>query len=84
MNVQSLHHVQLFVNPQTVTCQAPLSMGLSRKEHWSNAKFIRDAASNVEEHTERVYLKLEQGRNIYQERKGMGFLPKEEEGKHPE
>ena len=24
-----------FVTPQTVTCQAPLSMGLSRQEYWS-------------------------------------------------
>ena len=29
------NHVQLFVTPWTVACQAPLSMGLSRQEHWS-------------------------------------------------
>ena len=27
--------VWLFVTPQTVTCQAPLSMGFSRQEYWS-------------------------------------------------
>ena len=30
-----LNHVRLFVTPQTVTCQAPLSMGFSRQEYWS-------------------------------------------------
>ena len=29
---QSLSHVQLFVNPWTVACQAPQSMGFSRQE----------------------------------------------------
>ena len=28
-------HVQLFVTPLTVACQAPLSTGLSRQEYWS-------------------------------------------------
>ena len=28
-------HVQLFATLWAVACQAPLSMGLSRKEHWS-------------------------------------------------
>ena len=32
---KSLHHVQLFVTPWTVACQAPLSMGFSRQEYWS-------------------------------------------------
>ena len=32
---KSLSHVQLFVIPQTVACQAPLSMEFSRQEHWS-------------------------------------------------
>ena len=27
--------VRLFVTPWTVGCQAPLSMGFSRQEHWS-------------------------------------------------
>ena len=27
--------VQLFVNPWIIACQAPLSMGFSRQEHWS-------------------------------------------------
>ena len=32
-------HVQLFVTPQTVACQAPLSMGFSRQENWSVLPF---------------------------------------------
>ena len=28
-------HVWLFATPQTVACQAPLSMGFSRQEYWS-------------------------------------------------
>ena len=28
-------HVQLFATPWTVACQASLSMGVSRQEHWS-------------------------------------------------
>ena len=31
----SLSCVQLFATQWTVTCQAPLSMGFSRQEHWS-------------------------------------------------
>ena len=31
----SLHHVQLFVTPWTVAHLAPLSMGFSRQEYWS-------------------------------------------------
>ena len=30
-----LSHVQLFVTPLTVACQAPLSMEFSRQEYWS-------------------------------------------------
>ena len=29
------NHVRLFATPWTVACQAPLSMGFSRQEHWS-------------------------------------------------
>ena len=32
---QSLSRVQLFVTPWTVACQAPLSIGFSQQEHWS-------------------------------------------------
>ena len=39
MVVQQLSHVQLFVTPQTVTCQAPLSMEFSRPEYWSGLSF---------------------------------------------
>ena len=31
--------VQLFATPQTVACQAPLSMGFSRQEYWSRLPF---------------------------------------------
>ena len=31
--------VQLFVNPWTVACQTPLSMGLFRQEYWSGLPF---------------------------------------------
>ena len=34
-----LSRVQLFVNPQTVACQAPLSMGFSKQEYWSGLPF---------------------------------------------
>ena len=34
-----LSHVQLFVTPWTVACQAPLSMGLSQQEYWSGLPF---------------------------------------------
>ena len=37
--VYSLSQVQLFANPWTVACQAPLSMGLSRQEYWSGSLF---------------------------------------------
>ena len=33
--IVSLSRIQLFVTPQTVAYQAPLSMGLSRQEYWS-------------------------------------------------
>ena len=35
VKVKLLSCVQLFGNPWTVACQAPLSMGLSRQEYWS-------------------------------------------------
>ena len=34
-----LSNVQLFVTPQTVACQAPLSMGFPRQEYWSRLPF---------------------------------------------
>ena len=36
---QSLSCAQLFVNPWTVACQAPLSKGFSRQEHWNGLPF---------------------------------------------
>ena len=38
-NVKLLSRVQLFVTPWTVACQAPLSMGFPRQEHWSGLPF---------------------------------------------
>ena len=32
---RALSHLQLFVTPWTVVCQAPLSLGFSRQEYWS-------------------------------------------------
>ena len=32
--------VQLFATPRTVVCQAPLSMGFSRQESWSQLPFL--------------------------------------------
>ena len=37
--VQSLSRVQLFATLWTVACQAPLSTGFSRQEHWSGLPF---------------------------------------------
>ena len=34
-----LNHVHVFVTPQAVTRQAPLSMGFSRQEYWSKLPF---------------------------------------------
>ena len=39
IQVKSLSCVWLFVTPWTVACQAPLSMGFSRQEHWSGLPF---------------------------------------------
>ena len=36
---QSLGHVRLFLTPQTVACQAPLSTEFSRQEYWSGLPF---------------------------------------------
>ena len=32
-------HVQFFATPWTVACQAPLSIGFSRQEYWSELPF---------------------------------------------
>ena len=37
--VQSLSHVWLFVTLCAVACQAPLSMGFSRKQYWNGSPF---------------------------------------------
>ena len=39
MPLNCVSRVQLFVTPWTVACQAPLSMGFSRKEYWSGLPF---------------------------------------------
>ena len=36
----SFSHVWLFATPWTVACQAPLSMGFFRQEHWSGLPFL--------------------------------------------
>ena len=38
-SVQLLSRVQLFVTPQTVACQASLSLEFSRQEYWSGLPF---------------------------------------------
>ena len=37
--VKLLSHVRLFATPWTAACQAPLSMGFSRQEYWSELPF---------------------------------------------
>ena len=37
--MKSLSRVRLFATPWTVACQAPLSLELSRQEHWSGLPF---------------------------------------------
>ena len=39
VHAQSLSHVQLFATPETVACQAPLSMEYCRKEYFSGLPF---------------------------------------------
>ena len=39
MHAQSQSHFQLFETPWTIAHPAPLSMGLSRQEHWSGLPF---------------------------------------------
>ena len=39
LSVKSFSCVQLFVNPQTVAHQDPLSMAFSRQEYWSGQSF---------------------------------------------
>ena len=47
---QLLSCVQLFVTPQTVACQAPLSMGFSRQEYWSGLLFLTPAGVHRASH----------------------------------
>ena len=37
VQVKSLSRVQVLTTPWTAVCQAPVSMGFSRQEHWSGA-----------------------------------------------
>ena len=39
LKVKSLSRVRLFATPWTVAHQAPLSMGFSRQEYWSELPF---------------------------------------------
>ena len=38
-NCYLLNHVQPFVTPWAISCQAPLSMGFSRQEYWNELPF---------------------------------------------
>ena len=39
VHICMLSHVQLFVTPWTIVCQAPLSMGFPRQEYWKGLPF---------------------------------------------
>ena len=39
LRVRALSHARLFMAPQTVARQVPLSMGFSRQEYWSGLPF---------------------------------------------
>ena len=39
IHAQSLSFIHVFATPWTVACQAPLSMGFPRQEHWSGLPF---------------------------------------------
>ena len=39
LHAQLLNHVWLFVTPQTVACQAPLTMGFSQQAYWGGLPF---------------------------------------------
>ena len=39
VRVRALSHARLFMTPQTVASQVPLSMGFSRQEYWSGLPF---------------------------------------------
>ena len=39
VNVKLLSHIRLFATPWTISYQAPLSMGFSRQEYWSELTF---------------------------------------------
>ena len=40
VGIQELSRVQLFANPWTVACQAPLSMEFFRQKYWSGLPFL--------------------------------------------
>ena len=40
MHAKSLSRIQLSATPWTVACQAPLSMGFPRQEHFSQARTL--------------------------------------------
>ena len=44
VHAQLLSHVWLFATQWTVACQAPLSMGFSRQEHWTGLPFLPPGA----------------------------------------
>ena len=68
--VQSLSHVQLFVTPWAIACQAPLSMGFPRQEHWSERPFPSPGVF------------LTQGSNLSLLHCQVGSLPLSHQGSH--
>ena len=49
-------HVQLFVTPQPVACQAHLSMGFSRHEFWSGLPFPSPINSKYKVNQKFIYI----------------------------
>ena len=56
--------VQLFVTPWTVACQAPQSMGVSRKELWSGWPFSSSSGIFLTQELNLCFLKLLHCRRI--------------------
>ena len=53
----SFSRVRLFVPPQTVVCQPPLSLGFSRQEYWSGLPFSSPVHACMLSHFSRVQLR---------------------------
>ena len=53
---QSLSYAQLFVTPQVIAHQVPLSMGFSRQEYWSGWPFPSPRTTILSSYSTSVYL----------------------------